>query len=463
MARVIWGQALRENRSFRPRWLGYTLCNIGVTWGSLPLNLLLLYYLTQVAGIPAGLAGLVIALPKIWDALVDPMFGGWIDQWSMRIGSRAPAIAIATLVFAATLAAVFALPPGLPVYQVATIAVLLLILSSVAQTAIGVSQFAIATEMTKGSGELSGLLALATITAQILSVAGSVALPLLVADLGGGARGYSLMAMVMAGVVALALFGFILSTRAIPVRTASGDPETRLIWRSLRRTVGNKSFYNFLGLVVCVNGSVVIMLGFLPFANQYVLHGDAGTLAFLEGTLGITVVIGMALAPFLLRRITAVTAMLVSNIATLVAMTLLLVASYGPIAATYAVLAVVGLGSGVVGVLIQTSILDAAQRKLADGTVVALGFYLGIMVASIKLGSSAGAFVSGQLLNLFGFVSAAATQSPQAMIGLRLGYTIVPSLFVLVGTIFLYRNWRGERAAGTADGHCGAAREPGRG
>lgn len=447
-ARVVWGQALRGNRSFQPRWFGYTLCNVGVTWGSLPLNLLLLYYLTQIAGIPAGLAGLVIALPKIWDALVDPMFGGWIDQWSMRIGSRAPAVAIATLVFAATLAAIFALPAGLSVYQVATIAVLLLILSSVAQTAIGVSQFAIATEMTKGAGELSGLLSLAAITAQILSVAGSVALPLLVANLGGGARGYSLMALVMAGVVALALFGFIISTRAIPVRRITDDAETGSIWRSLRRTIGNRSFYNYLGLVVCVNGSVVIMLGFLPFANQYVLRGDAGTLALLEGTLGITVVLGMALAPFLLRRIAAVTAMLASNIATLIAMVLLLLASYGPIAATYVALAVVGLGSGVIGVLIQTSILGAAQRKLADGTVVALGFYLGIMVASIKLGSSAGAFVSGQLLHLFGFVGGAATQSPQAMTGLRLGYTIAPSMFVMVGTIFLYRNWRSERVGG---------------
>lgn len=444
---MVWGQALRGNSSFRPRWLGYTLCNVGVTWGSLPLNLLLLYYLTQIAGIPAGLAGLVIALPKIWDALVDPMFGGWVDQWSMRIGSRAPAIAIATLVFVSTLAAVFALPPGLPIYQVATIAVLLLILSSIAQTAIGVSQFAIATEMTKGQGELSGLLALAAITAQIPSVAGSIALPLLVANLGGGARGYSLMAMVMAGVVALALFGFILSTRAIPVRTVSDDAETRMIWRSLRRTIGNRSFYNFLGLVVCVNGSVVIMLGFLPFANQYVLRGDAGTLAMLEGTFGITVVLGMALAPFLLRRITAVTAMLASNIATAVAMVLLLLASYGPIAGSYAGLAVIGMGSGVIGVLIQTSILSAAQKKLADGTVVALGFYLGIMVASIKLGSSAGAFVSGQLLHLFGFVGGAAAQSPQAIAGLRLGYTIAPCMFVLVGTIFLYRNWRSERAA----------------
>jgi GPH family glycoside/pentoside/hexuronide:cation symporter len=438
---------LRGNSSFNPRWLGYTLCNVGVTWGSLPLNLLLLYYLTQIVGIPAGLSGLIIALPKIWDALVDPMFGGWVDQWSMRIGSRAPAIVIATMVFVATLGAVFALPSGLPTYQVAAIAVALLILSSIAQTAIGVSQFAVATEMTKGPVDLSGLLALAAVVAQILSVAGSVALPLLVANLGGGATGYTSMAIVMAGVVAVALFGFVLSTRFVPVRTMSADTASASVWQSLRRTIGNKSFYNFLGLVVCLNGSIVIMLGFLPFANEYVLRGDAKTLAFLEGTLGITAVLGMVLAPFLLRRVGDIQAMLVSNVASAVAMIALLFAASGPVWASYVALGVIGLGSGVIGVMIQTSILGAAQKKLADGTVVALGFYLGIMVAATKLGSSAGAFISGQFLNFFGFVSGAATQSADAMIGLRLGYTLAPCLFVLLGTVFLYRNWRGERLA----------------
>lgn len=437
---------MRDKISFQPRWLGYTLCNVGVTWGSLPLNLLLLYYLTQIAGIPAGLAGLVIALPKIWDALVDPMFGGWVDQWSMRIGSRAPAIIIATLVFAATLVAVFALPAGLPTWQVAGLAVVLLILSSIAQTAIGVSQFAIATEMTKGEVELSGLLAMAAITAQIFSVAGSIALPLLVANLGDGAIGYTLMAAVMAGIATLALLGFALSTRSVATRAISPDEEKTSVWRSLRRTIGNKRFYNYLGLVVCLNASIVFMLGFLPFANQYVLRGDAHGLAILEGIFGLTVVLGMVSAPLILRRMRAVSAMFFSNIVTAVASALLLLASYGPLWSTYAMIAVIGVGSGVIGVMIQTAILGSAQEKLRDGTVVALGFYLGIMVASIKLGSSAGAFASGQLLHVTDFVSGAAAQSETAMMGLRLGYTLAPCFFVMLGTLFLYRNWRAERA-----------------
>src|SRR4051812_45619152 len=70
------------------RWsrLGYAMGTSGMTIGATPTNLFLLYYLTEIAGLRAGLAGIAIAIPKIWDAIVDPMFGGWIDRCAIRMG-----------------------------------------------------------------------------------------------------------------------------------------------------------------------------------------------------------------------------------------------------------------------------------------------------------------------------------------------------------------------------------------
>jgi len=438
-------------RALRPSWLGYGLCNVAVSLGLLPINLLLLYYLTQIAGIPGALAGSIIALPKVWDALIDPMFGGWVDQVSIRMRRRAPAILISALVFAASLAGIFALPAHLPVYTVAVIAIVLLILSSVAQTAIGVSQYAIATEMTTNSVELSTLLATATIAAQVSSVIASPALPFLVSATGGGKTGYTMMAASIAAVVLAALVLFVLSVRKVPVRVTGTDPQTISIWKSLRKTIGNATFYNLIGLIVCLNGSIVIQLGLLPFANQYVLHGNTGTLALLEGVLGGAVLAGMVMTPFIVRYMHALTAMLIANICVATLMALLLAATYGPLWMTLLGLGLIGAGSGVVGVLIQTAILEAAQKALPDGTVVALGFYLGIMVASMKLGSSAGSFVSGQMLLFVGFVNGATVQSAGAITGIRIGYTLVPCLFVLLATWSLYRGWLRENRSSAPD------------
>ena len=73
----------------RLRSFGYALCNVAVSVGSLPINLFLLYYLTEILGVRATLAGLAVALPKVWDALIDPMLGGWIDRLALgRNASR---------------------------------------------------------------------------------------------------------------------------------------------------------------------------------------------------------------------------------------------------------------------------------------------------------------------------------------------------------------------------------------
>jgi Na+/melibiose symporter-like transporter len=68
------------------------------------------------------------------------------------------------------------------------------------------------------------------------------------------------------------------------------------------------------------------------------------------------------------------------------------------------------------------------------------------MVAGIKLGSSAGALASGAILAVFGFDAKQGIQSDLALLGLRLGYTLIPLVFVLAGTLFIYRAVLPERA-----------------
>lgn len=438
-------------KSFRLNWLGYAFCNIGVTFASLPVNLLLLYYLTQVVGLSAGLAGMIVALPKLWDALIDPMFGGWVDRHSLRTKRRTPIIAISSLVLIVTLYAAFSLPEGASTLQVVLIALTLLVISSVAQTAIGVSQFALATEMTKTSVELSSLLALAAVLAQLFSVLGATMLPILVLWAGGGAAGYSGMALIIALASGGALAVFALATRNVPVRVETEDSLKLTIAQSLRRTAGNGVFYGLLGLVVCLNASTVILFSFLPFANQYVLNGTHETLALIQGCFGGAVLVGMIVSPVVVRFFRATSAMLFCNVAVSIVMVAMWFASYGPLWGTLAGLFLIGLGSGVIGVLIQTAILNSAGLKVKGGTVVALGFYLGIMVASIKVGSAGGAFAAGVFLELFDFQKGGVAQTETGILGIRLGYTLLPLALVALGSYFLIRTRRSEAAYNAAE------------
>jgi glycoside/pentoside/hexuronide:cation symporter, GPH family len=420
------------------RWT-YSLCNVGIAVGTVPTTLLLLYYLTQVAGLRASVAGLVVALPKIWDALVDPMFGGWVDRFSVRIGGRSRVVLIAGIGFVGTLGLTFSLPQIHSSMQILVMVTLLQIISSTSQTALGVTQFALATEMTETPIGLSKLLSLAVVLSQILSVVFSILAPLLVAWSGGGSAGYSRMAAEMAALTGVALLGFMLVTRAVPVGKRSAASEAMPTWAALRATLSNRPFYFLIAFVLFTNTSVAILFGFLPFANQYVLGGNASGLSMLEGVLGVTVLLGMLLAPEFVRRLDAVVSMRICNLVVAGMSGLLFVASFGPIWTTWAVLAGAGLAAGVIGVLVQTATLIATGLELKKSVVVSMGFYLGIMLSGMKIGNSLGGFVSGQLLELVGFVSGNAQQSPTTLMWLRAGYTLVPVVFTLIAGVFLQR------------------------
>jgi GPH family glycoside/pentoside/hexuronide:cation symporter len=53
-------------------------------------GLLLLYYLTNILGVGAGLASAALFVPKFWDAFVNPFMGGVSDRSTNRFGKRRP-------------------------------------------------------------------------------------------------------------------------------------------------------------------------------------------------------------------------------------------------------------------------------------------------------------------------------------------------------------------------------------
>jgi GPH family glycoside/pentoside/hexuronide:cation symporter len=417
--------------------LGYALGTSGISLGSTPITLFLLYYLTEIVGLQASLAGLAVAIPKIWDALVDPMFGGWVDRTAIRMRSRGPIVIWSSLAFIASLLLTFALPHLEAPMRLMLLVSAIQIVSSTSQTAFNVSQYALASEMTGNSRELGGLLSLAGIVSQIFTIASVAGAPLIVEWAGGGATGYWRMAVIFAAAATILLAAFFLATRHIPVAGQDSGGAALSLWESLRATLANRPYYFLIGFLMFQGVGTSIVFGFLPFANQHVLHGDAKDLSILELVLFLSVMAGMPLTPLLLRIMSTIQAMRICNIGIAAALVLTYLASFGPLWCTWAGLAVTGLVCGAVGILLQTAILEVAQTRLKGAVVVASGFYLGIMVAATKLGNSAGGFVSGEFLDAVGFVPGGAHQTAGTLTLLRVGYTLAPMLFVVIAGVFL--------------------------
>jgi len=74
----------------------------------------LLFYFTEVMGIPAFLAGLIIFIGSFWDAITDPFAGYISDKARTRLGRRRPFFLAMALPIGITFVLLFAIPVSLP-------------------------------------------------------------------------------------------------------------------------------------------------------------------------------------------------------------------------------------------------------------------------------------------------------------------------------------------------------------
>ena len=90
--------------------LGYGICDVGGNLFFTVIGFWLLNFLTDTVGIVAGLAGIVIAVGKIWDAITDPMAGYLSDRTESRLGRRRPWILFGSIPLFITMAVMFTNP-----------------------------------------------------------------------------------------------------------------------------------------------------------------------------------------------------------------------------------------------------------------------------------------------------------------------------------------------------------------
>jgi glycoside/pentoside/hexuronide:cation symporter, GPH family len=94
----------------RRRLLGYGIGSVGTgIVGALP-GLLLLIFLTDTLGVPAGWAGLILLVPKAWDVVLNPIVGAWSDRTTAGGGTRTPWLLAGSIGVPVLFAAMFAVP-----------------------------------------------------------------------------------------------------------------------------------------------------------------------------------------------------------------------------------------------------------------------------------------------------------------------------------------------------------------
>jgi glycoside/pentoside/hexuronide:cation symporter, GPH family len=419
--------------------LGYALGSVGTAaFGTVP-GLLLLFYLTDVLGVAAGIAGLVVFAPKAWDVLLNPWIGSRSDRTTHRWGPRRPWMLAGGLALPLLFVLVFAGPAAPPGPAGAWVAVTFL-LAATAYGCFQVPYVAQPAEITLDPGERATLMSwrVAALALGIL-VAGAGA-PAVVDLAGGGRAGYLAMAGFVAVLLAVGMLGAVVGTRSAPTLTRVRS-EGRL-GTTLRLAGRSRPFRVLLtGFVVQALG-IGVMLAGVPYYSRQVL-GDPAAGSLLFAALVAPAVLVMPLWLRMSRRTGKRTGLLVASALFTAAAAGLAVGDAGGTGPVVALVVLVGVGYAGMQMFPLAMLPDVIAADEAASGERRAGVFTGVWTAAETLGLALGPGLLGALLGAAGYVSTTgddvAAQPGSAVLAVQLGFSVVPALFVLASLPVLAR------------------------
>ena len=427
----------------------YGLGDAGTGMAASLIGFYLFIFYTSAAGLPNWMAGLVLMLGRLWDAVNDPVVGWLSDRTRGRWGSRLPWILGCALPLGVAMGLMWWLPPGSDWVKFAFFLAISVLANSL-YTGVNLPYSALAAELTTDTS-LRTRLNTARFTGSILaSLTGIVLGGLLVRD-HSNAASYGSVGLLSGSIITictlLCAWGlFPLARRCRQPLSQKGT--TR---RLLRRISRNHRFLMVLGLYLLLWCALQLMqtaaLIFLPV----VMHVPETWSNWILLPFMLCTLVGLQIWNRIAHSHGRIRALNLGGwlwIAACVAAMLLvpLDASIGPTASASNILRlllllltilVLGLGASTAYLIPWALLPDAID---ADPERPA-GLFSSWMVFAQKVCISVALFFFGQLMSLSGYQAAMKMLQPDsALVAIRLCMGLIPAVLVALGLLVM-RRW----------------------
>lgn len=420
--------------------LSYALGSVGTAGFSAVPGLLLAYYLTNSLGVAAGIAALVLLLPKAWDIVFLPLVGSWSDRYLERHGNRRRFLLAGALLLPPLFALMFSVPAGAST-ATATIWVFLAFLGAASAFALfQVPYIATPAEITDSSQARTTLMAwrVGMLAFGILLFgAGSPALRDAFAD---DTTGYLVMGVVVGLLIGAGMLACWWGLRRATVRRS---PESRPTLRQQFDAARHSADFVALLATFAIQAlATSAMLAAAPYFATYILHRP-GISDVLFACLVAPAIVFVPVWAKVARRRGKKRGYQAASVVFLGGAVALLASPVLPLPLVLLLVAICGCGyAGMqmypLAMLPDTIAADADSRGRAQA-----GAFTGYWTAGETLGFAIGPALALAVLSLTGFVSAragdVADQPASAVTGVLLAFTALPAALLLVSLLFLRR------------------------
>ncbi|MFN2522097.1 MAG: MFS transporter [Mycobacteriales bacterium] len=416
--------------------LSYGVGSVGTGIYSTVPGLLLLFYLTDVLDVRAGIASIVLFVPKLWDAFLNPFVGTWSD----RRGARRPFLLVGAIGVPVFFVLVFSAPELSP----GSAALYVGVVYTLAMTAFAVFQvpyISMPADMTDSYHERTRLISVRMVLLTLGILLGGAVAPAISGGKEGGRHGYAVMALVIGTVLAAALVTCWRGTAG--VRKAPPATGERVTLRRQAAVIRqNPGFLALVSAYTLQAVAISAMLAGAPYVATYIL-GDSG----LAAVLFVFLVAPAALVMPIWRRLSLTRGKLPCySAATLLfglAAASLVFGRVEPRPLIYLQVALLGVGYAGMQLFPYAMLPDAVAADQDRGGETRAGVYTGVWQGIETIGYALGPALYGVSLALTGFVSSAAdervAQPDSALTGLTAGFSLLPAVVVLASLPVLRR------------------------
>lgn len=421
--------------SFKEK-VGYGLGDFAANIVFQTVMIFLMFYYTDIYGLPAAAVGTLFLIARIWDAINDPMMGAVADRTKSKHGRFRPWIKWTAIPFGVLAVLMFTTPDfsesGKLIYAYVTYILMMMV-----YTANNIPYGALSGVMTSNSVERTALNSYRFVLGQSAAIMVQAATLPLIALLGSGdkALGYQLTMAIFA-VIAIGMFyvTFYTTKERIEPEKTQATP----LKEDLKDLLQNRPWMILflMGLVTFIFLSLRVAVG-LYYFKYYI--GDEGLFSMFAvlGTIGL--IIGIPLSKPLTKKFGKRNTYIASNILSGLCVILLFIPGPEDYIVVYIISALVGFFNGPGVPILWAMYADTADYAEWRFKRRATGIVFSAATFGQKFGWGIGGAITGWLLTLFHYVPNS-TQTPEAIFGIKLMLSIIPGILMILsaGLLFFY-------------------------
>lgn len=416
--------------------LGFGVGDLGGNLFFTIVGFYLLFFLTEVSGLSAALAGVALMIGKIWDAVSDPIVGYLSDRTHTRIGRRRPYMLWGSIALLLLMVVAFTVPE-LPSPWKFLYVVLALCLVNTAWTLVNIPYGALTPELTRDFHERTALNGYRMSFAVIGTFIGAGAvLPLvtLLGESGSDPIGWTLMALVMGAVMMISGLITVVVVREKHQETTS-VPEA--VIGSYLAVLRLKAFRTILiPWSLHVTGINIIQASLLYyfaviFGSQ---EGFQVALPILLASAIVCIPIWVQLSKRLGKKLSYNIGMSIFAAAVVL---FFFLGHRMDISFSYILMAVAGTGFAAHYVMPFAMIPDVVEYDAVTNGKRREGVFYGLWTFVAKIGQDIGLGLNGLLLSVAGYQEGVARQSESAVFTIRLLVGPIPAAFFLAAILVL--------------------------